>query len=99
MNQPPLGFAPQEKKTDLEELLRNFISVSETKLKNQVASIRNLENQVGHLENQMFERIQRALPSNTERNLREQVNAITLRCGRELESVEGEERKRKGKES
>ena len=95
MNPPSPKFAPQEKKTDLEELLRNFISVSETKLKNQVASIRNLENQVGHLENQMFERIQRALPSNTERNLREQVNAITLRCGRELERVEEKKEKEK----
>ena len=47
VNQPPSGFAPQEKKTDLEDLLRNFISVSKTKLKNQEASIRNLENQVG----------------------------------------------------
>ena len=47
VKQRPLGFAPQEKKTDLEELLRNFISASEIKLKNQEASIKNLENQVG----------------------------------------------------
>ena len=97
VNPPPPGFAPQEKKIDLEELLRNFISVSETKLKNQEASIRNLENQVGQLANQMFEGIQGALPSNTKRNLREKVNAITFRCGRELERVEEKKEKEKEK--
>ena len=95
MNQPPLGFAPQEKQTDLEELLRNFISASKTKLKNQKAFIRNLENQVRQLANQMFEKIQGALPSNTERNPREQVNAVTLRCGRELKRVEKKKKKEK----
>ena len=95
MNQPPLGFAPQEKQTDLEELLRNFISASKTKLKNQKAFIRNLENQVRQLANQMSEKTQGALPSNTERNPREHINAITLRCGRELERVMGRKKKKR----
>ena len=37
----------------------------------------------------------RALPSNTERNLKEQVNAITLKCGREVETVEEKKEKEK----
>ena len=41
----------------------------------------------------MSERTQGALPSNIERNLKEQVNAITLRCGRELERVEEKKEK------
>ncbi|KAL5570136.1 hypothetical protein UlMin_026711 [Ulmus minor] len=47
--------------------------------------IRNLEHQVGEISKLLTERGQGALPSNTERNLREEVKAITLRSGKELE--------------
>ena len=43
----------------------------------------------------MFERTPGPLPSNIERNPREQVNAITLRYGRELEMVKKKKEKEK----
>ena len=58
------------------------------------AFLRNLETQVGKLAHQLSGRTYGNLPSNTERNPREEVNAITLRNGRELEEVEKEPRKR-----
>ena len=44
---PPHRFHAQEKKFDLDELLKSYIDSSETRIKNQKASIKNLENQVG----------------------------------------------------
>ena len=55
--------------------------------------LRNLENQVEQLASNLSKRPQGGLPSNTENNPREEVNAITLRNGRELEKVEKEPRK------
>ena len=52
------------------------------------ASLRNLENQVGQLAINLSKRPQAGWPSNTKRNPREKVNAITLRNGRELEEIE-----------
>ena len=57
------------------------------------ASLRNLENQVGKLANNLSRRPHGGLPSNTKKNPREEVNVITLRNGRELEDVEKEPRK------
>ena len=52
------------------------------------ASLKNLENQVGQLANNLSRRPQGGLPSNTENNPREEVNAVTLRSGKELKEVE-----------
>ena len=57
------------------------------------APLRNLENQVGQLANNLSRRSQGGLPSNTKKNPREKVNAVTLRSGKELEEVEKEPRK------
>ena len=46
------------------------------------ASLRNLENQVGQLANNLSRKPQGGLPSNIEKNLREEVNAVTLRNGK-----------------
>ena len=70
---------PQEKKSDLEELLKSYINSNEIRLKNQEASLKNLENQVGQLANLLSERSHGALPSNTEKNPREEAKAVTLR--------------------
>ncbi|KAG8486355.1 hypothetical protein CXB51_019840 [Gossypium anomalum] len=86
---PPSGFQQppyqQEKKPNLEEMLSKFISVSETHfqnieiaLKNQQASIQRLETQIGQLSKLISERPQGSLPSNTEPNPREQLNAINV---------------------
>ncbi|KAK5795404.1 hypothetical protein PVK06_036668 [Gossypium arboreum] len=88
--QNPSGFQQppyqQEKKPNLEEMLMKFISVLETRfqntetvLKNQQASIQGLETQIGQLAKLIFERPQDSLPSNTESNPREQLNAINVR--------------------
>ncbi|PPS07695.1 hypothetical protein GOBAR_AA12954 [Gossypium barbadense] len=49
---------------------------TETALKNQQASIQGLETQIGQLSKLISERPQDSLPSNTEPNPREQLNAI-----------------------
>ncbi|KAK5771107.1 hypothetical protein PVK06_047282 [Gossypium arboreum] len=64
---------------------KKFISVSETcfqntetALKNQQALIQGLETQIGQLSKLISERPQGSLPSNTEPNQREQLNAINI---------------------
>ncbi|PPS16582.1 hypothetical protein GOBAR_AA03994 [Gossypium barbadense] len=66
-------------------MLTKFIMVLETHfqntktaLKNQQASIQGLETQIGQLSKLISERPQGSLPSNTESNPREQLNAITI---------------------
>ncbi|XP_027362526.1 uncharacterized protein LOC113870125 [Abrus precatorius] len=61
-----------------------FLS-TETALRNQQASIHNLEIQLGQISRLLSERPQGSLPGNTETNPREQVNAVTLRSGRTLQ--------------
>ena len=65
-------------------MLSKFISMSETHfqntettLKNQQASIQGLETQIGQLSKLISERPQGSLPSNTEPNPREHLNAIS----------------------
>ncbi|PPR97413.1 hypothetical protein GOBAR_AA23258 [Gossypium barbadense] len=66
-------------------MFSKFISVSkthfqniETALKNQQASIQGLETQIGQLSKLIFERPKGSLPSNTEPNPKEQLNAINI---------------------
>ncbi|PPS08020.1 hypothetical protein GOBAR_AA12613 [Gossypium barbadense] len=66
-------------------MLSKFISVSETRfqnteiaLKNQQASIQGLETQIGQLSKLISKQPQGSLPSNTEPNPREQLNAINI---------------------
>src|SRR3954464_14412704 len=78
----------QQQKSGVEELLTKYIEGNEKRLesndmllKNQSASIKNLEMQMGQIHNLLANRQQGTLPSDTEKNPREQVNAITLRSG------------------
>ncbi|PPS20404.1 hypothetical protein GOBAR_AA00183 [Gossypium barbadense] len=66
-------------------MLSKFISVSETcfqntkaALKNEQASIQNLETQIGQLSKLISERPQGSFPSTTEPNPREQLNTINI---------------------
>ncbi|KAL0434310.1 UNVERIFIED_CONTAM: hypothetical protein Slati_2765300 [Sesamum latifolium] len=77
----PQQQAPQEKKSNLEDMLSNFITTANTRFQNQDASIRNLEVQIGQLVSIVSSRQEGQLPSDTEKNSREQVNAITLKSG------------------
>ncbi|XP_027348020.1 uncharacterized protein LOC113859445 [Abrus precatorius] len=87
---PPLPSA--KKKSNLEELMNKFIQTSksrfqsiETALRNQQASIHNLENQLGQISRLLSERPQGSLPDNTETNPKEQVKVVTLRSGKTLQ--------------
>ncbi|KAL5549377.1 hypothetical protein UlMin_004608 [Ulmus minor] len=92
VQKPPSSFQAQEKKPAMEEAFNQFmtrtnafIDDTQANFRNQGASIRNLEHQVGEISKLLTERGQGALPSNTERNPREEAKAITLRSGKELE--------------
>ena len=80
----PPKFQLQKKKYDLEELLKSCINSNETKFKNQEASIRNLETQVAQLVNLISKKTHDFLPSNIEKNPKEEVKTITPRNGKEL---------------
>src|SRR4051812_31520999 len=58
---------------------------NEILMQNQAASTRNLEVQIGQLHNILANRTQGTLPSDTEKNPKEQINAVTLRSGRQLQ--------------
>ena len=53
-------------------------------MRNQEASIHNLENQISQLANLIFGRQQGSPSRNTELNLKEQVKVVTLRNGKQL---------------
>ncbi|KAL0409777.1 UNVERIFIED_CONTAM: hypothetical protein Sradi_1912100 [Sesamum radiatum] len=81
---PPRQQPPQEKKNNLEEMLFKFITTADTRFRNQDVSIWNLDMQVGQLISIVSERKGGQLPSDTEKNPREQVNAISLRNDRTI---------------
>lgn len=60
----------------------------ESSLRHQHASIHSLEVQIDQVVKLISERSQVTLAGNTELNLREQVNVITLRSGKELPKVQ-----------
>ena len=72
----------------------------EQMIRNHSSSIHNLEVQMGQLANSLATRNQGALPSNTEKNLKKQVKAITLRSGTEIQTpkatIEYEKKKNEG---
>ncbi|XP_031247431.1 uncharacterized protein LOC116105152 [Pistacia vera] len=96
--QPP-GFQAQELKSNLENALTMFIDETskrfeknEILVQNQSTSIRNLETQIRQIHNILTGRVQGVLSSDTEKNPKEQVHAITLRTGRTLENSKDEKR-------
>ncbi|XP_073307102.1 uncharacterized protein [Primulina huaijiensis] len=84
--------SPREEKSNLEQMMSKFISSTETRLQNQDASIKGLENYIGQLAKMIASREPGTLPSNTETNPKEQVKAIELRSGKILESREKEKK-------
>ncbi|GKU88727.1 hypothetical protein SLEP1_g2957 [Rubroshorea leprosula] len=98
----PPGFHQQnqqEKKPNLEELVHKFVSSTEIRFQNQDAVIQNIETQLGQIADMVSGRVQGGLPSNSEKNPREQLKAITLRSGKELKEVEQSDGKEEGVEA
>ncbi|XP_073120421.1 uncharacterized protein [Henckelia pumila] len=83
---------PQEEKSSLEQMMQKFIPSTETRMQNQDASIKNLENQIGQLAKSISSRDQGTLPSDTEKNPKEQVKAIELRSGKTVEPEQKSEK-------
>ena len=81
---PPQAIQPNS----LETLMREYMAKNDALIQSQAASLRNLENQVGQLANELRTRPHGALPSDTEnpkRDGKEHCKAIALRSGKELE--------------
>src|SRR3954462_4400962 len=98
-------FEQHPKKSGIEDLLTKYIEGNEKRLesndmliKNQSASIKNLEMQMGQIHNLLSNRPQGAFPSDTEKNPREQVNAITLRSGKTYEEPQASASREAAKE-
>ena len=102
MPPPRVSEPPPEKKVDLEQALAQMLTshtsfMNEmkvnmkhhtTQLNNQAAQLRNLEVQMGQMDNLLTERQSGSLPSNSEVNLRREGNehakVVMLRSGKEL---------------
>ncbi|XP_061364996.1 uncharacterized protein LOC133308393 [Gastrolobium bilobum] len=83
---------PQTQISELEKALIQFMNETRTHHKNQDASIRNLETQIGQLSRQLAERSPGTFPSDTIINPREHCNAITTKS-KDLEKMEASTRK------
>ncbi|KAA3473721.1 retroelement pol polyprotein-like [Gossypium australe] len=72
----------------LESLLKTYMAKNDALIQSQAATLKNLENQVGQLATELRNRLQGALPSDTEnpRNLgKEHCKALTLRSEKIIE--------------
>ncbi|XP_076896404.1 uncharacterized protein LOC143549389 [Bidens hawaiensis] len=85
-NQTPPGFDKPSTETS-NKLTEERFQKNEAELRNQKASLQNIENQVGQLAQLLSERQPGGLPSNTITNLNAQANAITLRSGKTTQDV------------
>ncbi|XP_062119197.1 uncharacterized protein LOC133832939 [Humulus lupulus] len=83
--QQSMNQAPPERPNELQAALLTLTNTQTQFMTETHSSIRNLEMQVGQLENMLQSRPQGNLPSNTEVNPKEQCNAISLRSGKKLE--------------
>ncbi|KAL5573835.1 hypothetical protein UlMin_023432 [Ulmus minor] len=100
----PPGFQQQQKPqtsefpSSMESLLKEYMARNDAVIQSQAASLRNLENQVGQLANELKNRPPGTLPSKTEspkRDGKEHCKAITLRGGKTLEAPEINEKNQK----
>src|SRR5436190_1541325 len=88
-------FRAPDKKPSIEDMLSKImdkidkttehtekcLEVNELKLQNHDSILKNLEQQVGQIHGLLSQRQPGKLPSDTEKNLREHVNAVILRSG------------------
>nr|GMC68384.1 uncharacterized protein LOC109154451 [Ipomoea batatas] len=79
-----MGHMRQEWKQDIRQEVSAVRQEVSNYRQESTSSIRSLENQMAQVTKTMAERPRGALPSTTENNPREKVQAITLRSGKEL---------------
>ncbi|XP_060973937.1 uncharacterized protein LOC133039131 [Cannabis sativa] len=83
---PQQSHQPQGSQTSsLESLMRDYMAKNDAVIQSQTASLRNLEVQLGQLANDLKNRPQGTLPSDTEnprRDGKEHCKAVTLRSGK-----------------
>ncbi|XP_062073591.1 uncharacterized protein LOC133777854 [Humulus lupulus] len=80
-----MNQAPPDRPNELQAPLLTLTNTQTQFMTETRSSIRNLEMQVWQLANMLNNRPQGNLPSNTEVNPKEQVQAITLRSGKQIE--------------
>src|SRR5256886_7154548 len=108
------SYNAPEKKSNIEDMLSKMMSkidktteqmekrleINEIKTQNHDATLKSLERQMGQIHGMLSQRQPGQFPSDTERNPKEQVNAILLRSGKQLEEKLPEvEEKEKEKEA
>ncbi|OIT36514.1 hypothetical protein A4A49_13529 [Nicotiana attenuata] len=81
----PYQQRPQQTHPSLDDLLYKYIKVTDEKMESQNSALTNLEIQLSQLATLVSEKIQGPIPSNTEKNPKEHLKAITLRSGKELD--------------
>src|SRR4051812_20898866 len=82
------------------EQMEKRLEINEIKTQNHDATLKSLERQMGQIHGMLSQRQPGQFPSDTERNPKEQVNAILLRSGKQLEEKLSEvEEKEKEKEA
>ncbi|XP_062085761.1 uncharacterized protein LOC133791869 [Humulus lupulus] len=95
---PQQPHQPQGSQTSsLENLMRDYMAKNDAVIQSQAASLRNLEIQLGHLANDLKNRPQGSLPSDTEnprRDGKEQCKVVTLRSGKNLELNEEKDKRK-----
>ena len=109
---PPSQLTQEEKRPSLKDMMWKYMQQNEARFQANEATLKNLETQVGLIADMLANRGPRTLPSNTEKNPMEHVQAIILRSGREIEEpkvqrkepdieeiVDGEKDKNKKKET
>ncbi|XP_070022082.1 uncharacterized protein [Nicotiana sylvestris] len=69
----------------LEDMMYKFIKATDEKVESQSSAIKNLEIQMSQLATLMSEQIKGDLPSNTEKNPKEHLKAISLQSGKTLD--------------
>ncbi|XP_070026589.1 uncharacterized protein [Nicotiana sylvestris] len=81
----PYQQRPQQAHSSLDDLLYKYIKITNEKMESQNSSLKNLEIQLSQLTALVSEKIQGPLTSNTDKNPKEHLKAITLRSGKELD--------------
>ncbi|XP_070044878.1 uncharacterized protein [Nicotiana tomentosiformis] len=88
MNKPRQQFQPQQpNQPSLEDLMKAYIVKTDERFEVKWTTIRNLEKQVGQIKIILSKRVPGMLPANTERNLKEIVNVVTLKSGKVLKDL------------